>query len=55
MEDKEMAKSFTFTKADLAKIKASEQKMSPTQRRAVSKALVQANSAANTPAKKKKA
>lgn len=48
-------KSFTFTKADLAKIKAKEAKMTPAQRRAASKALVESNSAANTPKNKRKA
>ena len=49
------AKSVTFTKADLDKYKAREAKMTPAQKKAVSKALVEANSAANTPRKKKKA
>lgn len=48
-------KSFTFTKTELAKVKAREAQMTPTQRRAASKALVEANSAANTPRKRKKA
>lgn len=47
--------SYTFTKSDLNKIKAKESKMSPEKRRAVSKALVEANTAANTPKKKRKA
>lgn len=47
--------SFTFTKTELAKVKAREAQMTPTQRRAASKALVEANSAANTPRKRKKA
>ena len=47
--------SYTFTKADLARLKASEAKMTPNQKRAVSEALVKSNSAANTPKTKKKA
>ena len=47
--------SYTFTKAKLAKIRSSESRMTAEQKRAVSKALVEANSAANTPRKKKKA
>lgn len=54
-----MAKGFTFTKAEIAKYKEKEAKMTPVQRRAASKALVEANTAANkalsTPRKKKKA
>ena len=38
---------FTFTKEEVAKFKAKEAKMTPAQRRAASKALVEANSAAN--------
>lgn len=49
-----MAKSFTFTKAELNKIKTSENKMSANKRREISKALVEANSAANNPKKKRK-
>jgi len=41
-------KAFTITKAYAAKMKASEAKMSGAKRRAVSKALVEANSAANS-------
>lgn len=48
------AKSITFTKADLARIKEKEAKMTPTQRRAASKALVEANTAANNAPKRKK-
>ena len=43
------AKGKTFTKAELARVKASESKMTPAQRRATSKALVEANTAANAP------
>lgn len=46
---------YTFTKAELARIKSSESKMTAAQKRAASEALVKANSAANTPKKKKKA
>lgn len=46
-------KGYTFTKAELAKIKGSENKMSPAKRRAISKALVEANTAANPKTKKK--
>lgn len=49
-----MAKSYTFTKAELNKIKNSEAKASPAKKREISKALVDANSAANTPKKKRK-
>lgn len=49
-----MANGYTFTKGKLAKIKASEAKMTPAQRRSVSKALVDANTAANEPHKKRK-
>lgn len=42
------AKGLTLTKADLARVKANEAKMTGEQRRAVSKALVEANTAANT-------
>lgn len=42
-----MASSKTFTKAELAKVKASDATMTPAKRKAVSKALVEANSAAN--------
>lgn len=41
-------KSITFTKADLAKVRASDAKMSAEKRRAISKALVDANTAANS-------
>lgn len=53
--EKIMAKSdaFVFTKSELNKIKASDGKMTDARKRAVSKALVEANSAANTPKKKK--
>lgn len=40
-------KGFTFTKADLAKVRAGESKMTGAQRRAASKGLVEANTAAN--------
>ncbi len=50
-----MAKSYTFTKAKLAKMRTSESKMSAKRKRAVSKALVEANTAANSIDKKKKA
>lgn len=49
------AKSYTFTKAKLNKMRSDEAKMTPSRKKAVSKALVEANSAANTPKKKKKA
>lgn len=42
-----MANSFTVTKAYGAKLKAQDARMSPEQRRAVSKGLVESNSAAN--------
>lgn len=48
-------KSFTFTKSELAKVKSKEARMTPAQRRAASKALVEANSAANNTKKPKKA
>lgn len=38
---------FVFTKADLNRVKNGESKMSDKKRRAVSKALVEANTAAN--------
>lgn len=47
-------KSFTFTKSEIAKAKAKEARMTPAQRRAASKALVEANTAANKPRKKGK-
>lgn len=51
-----MAIGKTFTKAELARVKASDATMNPARRKAVSKALVEANTAANsmTPAKRKK-
>ena len=49
----EKNKSYTFTKAELAKIKAKDAKMTPAQKRATSKAIVTANSAANTPKQRK--
>lgn len=48
------AKSYTFTKAELAKLKAGEKKLSPEKRREISKALVDANTQANTPKKRRK-
>ena len=48
-------KVFTLTKAYLAKVKASDAKMSNAQKRSVSKALVEANTSANVPRKPKKA
>lgn len=48
-------KSFTFTKTEIAKFKAKEATMTPAQRRAASKALVEANSAANRMKSKGKA
>ena len=48
-------KSYTFTKNSLNKLKTSESKMTPEQKRSVSKAIVNANTEANTPRKKKKA
>lgn len=50
------AKGKTFTKADLARVKASEATMTPAKRKAVSKALVGANTAANNiaPSRQKK-
>ena len=48
------AKTYEFTKEELAKIKAKDAKMTPAQRRALSKALVEANSAANNIGRKKK-
>ena len=41
------AAGYTITKADAARIKAKDAKMTPAQRRATSKALVEANTAAN--------
>lgn len=50
------AKGYTITKADAARIRAKDAKMTPEQRRAASQALVEANSSANKmPAKKRKA
>ena len=46
------AGAFTFTKAELKRIKNSEAKITDAQRREISKALVKANSAANTPKKR---
>ena len=45
-----------LSKAELARVKASDATMNPARRKAVSKALVEANTAANsmTPAKRKK-
>ncbi len=48
------AKGYTFTKADAAKYKSTAN-LSPSQRRAVSKALVEANTAANKMKSKGKA
>lgn len=48
------AKSYVLTKADVEKFKAKEAKMTPAQRRAASKDLVEANTAANSPRKKRK-
>lgn len=50
-----MAKGYTVTKADAARLKAKDAKMTPAQKRAVSKSLVQANSAANRVKSKGKA
>lgn len=47
-------KGFTITKAYAAKLKAKDEKMTADQRRAVSKALVNSNSEANTPKKSRK-
>lgn len=41
------AAGYTITKADAARIKAKDAKMTTAQRRATSKALVEANTAAN--------
>lgn len=49
-----MANSFTFTKSEIAKFKAKEAKMTPAQRKAASKALVEANTQANKLPKKRK-
>lgn len=43
------AKGITLTKADFDKIRARDAMMTPAQRRATSKALVEANTAANAP------
>ena len=43
----EKAEGFTFTKEVIEKFKAKEAKMTPEERRAASKALVEANTAAN--------
>ena len=48
------AKGYTITKADAARIRAKDAKMTPEQRRAASKALVEANSESNRVEKKKK-
>ena len=48
-------KSYTITKADAARIKAKDAKMTPTQRRSVSKGLVEANTSANRMKSKGKA
>ena len=50
-----MANSFTFTKNDKAKLRAKDAKMTPAQRRSVSKALVEANTSANRMKSKGKA
>ena len=50
-----MAKGYTVTKADAARLKKKDAKMTPAQRRAVSKGLVEANTAANAIKKKGKA
>ncbi len=50
-----MANSYTFTKSDKAKLKAKDAKMTPSQRKATSKALVEANTAANRMKSKGKA
>lgn len=50
-----MAKGFTFTKAEIAKARAKEAKMTPAQRRASSKNYVIANTKANGAKKKGKA
>lgn len=51
-----MAKGIVLTKADLDRVRAKDAKATPAQRRAMSKALVESNSEANTPksARKKK-
>lgn len=41
------AKNFVFTKAEIKKFKSKEAKMTPAQKRAANKALVEANTAAN--------
>ena len=45
--DMAKANGYTITKADAARLKAKDAKMTPAQRRAVSKGLVEANTAAN--------
>ena len=49
------SKSYTFTKADMAKMKAKDSAMTPAQKKALSKSLVNANSAANRMKSKGKA
>ena len=41
------ANGYTITKADAARLKAKDAKMTPAQRRATSKGIVEANTAAN--------
>lgn len=48
-------KTYTITKASIKKFKEKEAKMTPKQRRAASKAQVEANTAANRISKNKKA
>ena len=43
----EQAEGYTITKADAERIKAKDAKMTPEERRALSKDLVEANTAAN--------
>ena len=50
-----MAKTFTFTKSEVAKFKAKEAKQTPAQRRASNKAYVESNNRANDVGKKGKA
>lgn len=45
---------YVLTKSEIAKFKAKEAKMTPAQRRAASKAMVEANTAANKLPKKRK-
>lgn len=49
------ANGYTVTKADAARIKAMDAKKTPAQKRATSKALVEANTAANRMKSKGKA